>query len=136
VDEAVLAQNTHIFKPPRSSDCPLWEPSQASMTSSCARLVVSLLALTPFVLGAQATSLADFDLICFCNSRVSTPHFVVRMDDNGAILYTARAGATRGRVRHREAAAAACGLVAADTEWRRLPNGLPRPAARANDDAA
>lgn len=43
---------------------------------------------------AQAT-LADWDLICFCNSRVSTPHFVVRMDGNGAILYAARSSITR-----------------------------------------
>jgi hypothetical protein len=46
------------------------------------------------VAAAQAT-LAGWDLICFCNSRVNTPHVVVRMDANGAILYAARNGITR-----------------------------------------
>jgi hypothetical protein len=43
---------------------------------------------------AAQNTLADWDLICFCNSRVSTPQFVVRMDANGIILYAARNGTT------------------------------------------
>jgi hypothetical protein len=46
------------------------------------------------VAGAQVT-LADWDLVCFCNSRVNTPHFIVRMESNGAILYAAQNGITR-----------------------------------------
>jgi hypothetical protein len=44
---------------------------------------------------AQAPSIRDWDLVCFCNSRVRTPHFIVKMDNNGAILYAARSGVTR-----------------------------------------
>src|SRR5262245_12222541 len=47
---------------------------------------------------AAQTTLADWDLICFCNSRVSTPHFVVKMEANGAILYAARNGMTRDQL--------------------------------------
>lgn len=51
-------------------------------------------AAPPRVAPAQVT-LADWDLVCFCNSRVNTPHFIVRMEANGAILYAARNGITR-----------------------------------------
>lgn len=56
--------------------------------------VLLTVAVDAHVAAAQAT-LADWDLICFCNSRTSTPHLVVRMDANGAILYAARNSTTR-----------------------------------------
>ncbi len=62
------------------------------IASGCG-VLIALGAEAP-VAAAQGT-LADWDLICFCNSRVSTPHFVVKMDANGAILYAARNGITR-----------------------------------------
>lgn len=63
------------------------------LTRTSVAVFLSLAVDAP-IAGAQAT-LADWDLICFCNSRVSTPHFVVRMDSNGAILYAARISITR-----------------------------------------
>src|SRR3954468_16129691 len=55
-----------------------------------------ILAVTPSRALAQAApSIGDWDLVCFCNSRVRTPHFIVQMDNNGEILYAARAGTTR-----------------------------------------
>lgn len=60
-----------------------------------AALALSLMLLAPRPARAQTTSIADWKLVCFCNSRVRTPHFVVQMDNNGAILYAARAGTTR-----------------------------------------
>jgi hypothetical protein len=69
---------------------PMRQSRQLMITASAVSLA---LAADAQVVVAQAT-LADWDLICFCNSRVSTPHVVVRMDVNGAILYAARNGIT------------------------------------------
>jgi hypothetical protein len=38
------------------------------------------------------TDISQWDLICYCNATVATPHFAVRADNNGRILYLAREG--------------------------------------------
>lgn len=65
------------------------------MSGHCPRKIAGT--LTPLLLlggsvSAQTGSIRDWDLICFCNSRTSTPHPVVRMDNNGAILFAAKDG--------------------------------------------
>lgn len=46
--------------------------------------------------GARAPSdLNEFGLICFCNSRVATPHMPISFDNNGEVLFLARDGTTR-----------------------------------------
>jgi hypothetical protein len=52
----------------------------------------------PSVAAAQPDDLAQWDLICYCSTTVSTPHFAVRTDSNGRILYHARRGATRAEL--------------------------------------
>ncbi|OQO92309.1 hypothetical protein B1813_08805 [Saccharomonospora piscinae] len=42
--------------------------------------------------------LAHWGLHCFCLGARSTPHRVVRMDDNGRVLYYARTGTTRAEL--------------------------------------
>ena len=45
--------------------------------------------------GAVPHDLAKWELTCFCNTKLATPHVVVRADDNGRILYAARGGITK-----------------------------------------
>ncbi|MFE6612583.1 hypothetical protein [Amycolatopsis sp. NPDC057786] len=44
--------------------------------------------------------LAKWGLHCFCLGARSTPHHVVKMDDNGRLLYRARLGVSRTELRH------------------------------------
>jgi hypothetical protein len=54
--------------------------------------------------GSQQESLkapadiSKWDLICFCITSVNTPHFAVRADTNGQILYHAQGGATKAQL--------------------------------------
>lgn len=50
---------------------------------------------------AQTTpqNLVEWDLICFCTTTRSTPHRVVRADNNGQILFAARNGITREQLK-------------------------------------
>ena len=65
--------------------------------------LVSILALAASAYSASAVAqpadvppdLNRFGLICFCSSRVATPHMVIGYDSNGRLLYLARNGATR-----------------------------------------
>lgn len=45
--------------------------------------------------GMAPQDISKWDLICFCITSVNTPHFAVRADTNGQILYFARNGATK-----------------------------------------
>jgi len=48
---------------------------------------------------AQAPhDLSKWDLICYCTTSVNTPHFAVRADTNGQILYYAQSGATKAQI--------------------------------------
>lgn len=77
-------------------------------------LGLTFLCLTPGgILAGQAPSIRDWKLVCFCNSRVRTPHFVVQMDNNGVILYAARSGTSRTRLR-------ADGIPTSDSQLRLL----------------
>ena len=42
--------------------------------------------------------ISKWDLICFCITSVNTPHFAVRSDTNGRILYYAQNGATKAQL--------------------------------------
>ncbi|WP_340682023.1 hypothetical protein LCL61_25300 [Amycolatopsis coloradensis] len=44
--------------------------------------------------------LAKWGLHCFCLGARSTPHHVVKMDDNGRLLFRARLGVSRTELRH------------------------------------
>lgn len=43
--------------------------------------------------------IAQWDMICFCETTVGTPHSVIRMDTNGRILFKALGGATLATLR-------------------------------------
>lgn len=47
---------------------------------------------------AAPADLSKWDLICFCTTSVNTPHFAVRADTNGQILYYAQSGATKAQI--------------------------------------
>src|SRR5437764_975835 len=47
---------------------------------------------------SEPASIADFELICFCTSRVGTPHPIVTMDNNGVILKIARTPVSKADV--------------------------------------
>ncbi|WP_143254034.1 hypothetical protein [Amycolatopsis keratiniphila] len=49
--------------------------------------------------GADPDDLAVWGLHCFCLGARSTPHHVVKMDDNGRLLFRARQGVTRTELR-------------------------------------
>ncbi|WP_125787770.1 hypothetical protein [Amycolatopsis sp. WAC 01375] len=49
--------------------------------------------------GADPDDLAKWGLHCFCLGARSTPHHVVRMDDNGRLLFHARLGVSRTELR-------------------------------------
>lgn len=50
------------------------------------------------VISATPADLSKWDLICFCMTSVNTPHFAVRADTNGQILYYAQSGATKSQI--------------------------------------
>src|SRR3954447_23386954 len=58
-------------------------------------LAISTVAASPVQAQSVPADLNQFGLICFCNSRVATPHFIIPLDDNGRVLFLARNGATR-----------------------------------------
>ncbi len=47
---------------------------------------------------AAPPDISKWDLICFCITSVNTPHFAVRADTNGQILYYAQSGATKSEL--------------------------------------
>ncbi|MEU3766420.1 hypothetical protein AB0E55_15295 [Amycolatopsis keratiniphila] len=49
--------------------------------------------------GDDPDDLAEWGLHCFCLGARSTPHHVVKMDDNGRLLFRARLGVTRTELR-------------------------------------
>ncbi|RSN61030.1 hypothetical protein DMH01_17470 [Amycolatopsis sp. WAC 04182] len=49
--------------------------------------------------GDDPDDLAEWGLHCFCLGARSTPHHVVRMDDNGRLLFRARLGVSRAELR-------------------------------------
>ncbi len=64
-----------------------------------AEVAVSMAMAVTSVARAEAPApppddLNRWGLICYCNSRVATPHYPVSIDDNGRILFYARNGAT------------------------------------------
>src|SRR5690349_11206534 len=59
-------------------------------------LATALFAGMPQV--ATPRDVKDFGLICFCNSRVATPHYPIGLDNNGALLFATRHGATRAQL--------------------------------------
>lgn len=50
-------------------------------------------------LGDDPDDLAKWGLHCFCLGARSTPHHVVKMDDNGRLLFRARLGVSRAELR-------------------------------------
>lgn len=50
--------------------------------------------------GDDPDDLAEWGLHCFCLGARSTPHHVVKMDDNGRLLFRARLGVSRTELRH------------------------------------
>jgi len=79
-------------------------------------------AILTFLLGVASPALAqgtvphdvkEFGLICFCNSRVATPHLPIGLDNNGKILFAARNGVTPGQL-------ASAGIPATDSQLRLL----------------
>ncbi|WP_125795948.1 hypothetical protein [Amycolatopsis sp. WAC 01376] len=53
--------------------------------------------------GDDPDDLAKWGLHCFCLGARSTPHHIVRMDDNGRLLFRARLGVSRTELRERSA---------------------------------
>lgn len=53
-------------------------------------------AAAPAASVATADDLNEFGLVCYCSSRVATPHFPISLDNNGRILFLTRTGITRG----------------------------------------
>lgn len=78
-------------------------------------LTVPVLAQSPV-----PPDLRDFGQICFCTSRVATPHMVIAYDSNGPLLYLTRNGATREQL-------ADAGVLVAESQIRVLKDwGLLR----------
>src|SRR3954452_10067825 len=59
-------------------------------------LTIALFAAAPAP--ADPADLKEFGLICFCTSRVATPHGLVRTGNNGRVLLLARRGATKSQI--------------------------------------
>lgn len=64
--------------------------------------------------------LSQWDLICYCITSVSTPHFAVRADTNGRILYYAQTGATKSQIEHAMAAPVLSSQLELLRDWRLL----------------
>jgi hypothetical protein len=62
-------------------------------------LLSSLSCSLPSASQAPPKDLRDWELVCYCSGRVASPDEVVREDNNGQILFSARFGTTRGRLK-------------------------------------
>lgn len=74
--------------------CSVWEGLDMRL-SRLVLLAIPALAASAAQAQDAPADLNQFGLICFCNSRISTPHRLVAMDNNGQLLFAARNGVTR-----------------------------------------
>lgn len=70
--------------------------------------------------GSAPTDISKWDLICFCITSVNTPHFAVRADTNGQVLYYAQNGATKAQLQQAIGAPLAESQLALLRDWRLL----------------
>jgi hypothetical protein len=56
--------------------------------------MLARLALLLALSGPPFQDIAKWNLICYCDATAATPHSIVRMDDNGVILFALRSGGT------------------------------------------
>jgi hypothetical protein len=64
--------------------------------------------------------ISKWDLICFCITSVNTPHFAVRADTNGQILYYAQNGATKAQLEQAMGARVLMSQLDLLQDWRLL----------------
>jgi hypothetical protein len=64
--------------------------------------------------------LSKWDLICYCVTSVNTPHFAVRADTNGQILYYAQDGATKAQLEQAMGAPVLSSQLGLLRDWRLL----------------
>lgn len=75
--------------------------SRTMKKSSVHRLVplMALCCLVPALAQEPPTDLRNWELICYCSGRLKGPDEIVREDNNGRILFAARQGTTRTRLK-------------------------------------
>jgi hypothetical protein len=64
--------------------------------------------------------LSQWDLICFCVTSVNTPHFAVRADTNGRILYLAQNPITKAQLQQDLGVPVLESQLALLSDWRLL----------------
>ncbi len=69
---------------------------------------------------AAPADLSKWDLICFCTTSVNTPHFAVRADTNGQILYYAQNSATKAQIEQAIGKPVLTSQLALLQDWRLL----------------
>lgn len=71
-------------------------------------------------LSSAPADISKWDLICFCITSVNTPHFAVRSDTNGRILYYAQNGATRAQLQEAMGEPVLGSQLGLPQDWRLL----------------
>jgi hypothetical protein len=68
----------------------------------------------------EPRDLSKWDLICYCITSVGTPHFAVKADTNGRILYAAQKGLTRKQIEEAVPSPALTSQLGLLRDWRML----------------